>query len=339
MRVSVVAGALAFLAAAVSALPAMPGEAALARRNVSSTDCDRDCMSAIVDDILDSLVAHDPYSLPLAQVYKATENSHPAALGMMTLWRTVTKACRPNLLAIDTLNGTAYFALDISEGNDAVPSVLWARIRVVGREITELELYVNRSRGDHGFSFSPEELPDNYRRWMSPPADRVRATRAELQSLSAATFDPNSTFAVNISSDCQFTEEGWTVVDPGPDGNGSTTPLACSWPDIRPSDTRARQNLVIDEKYGIVVTGALIPGIVYPYANISAFIPDALSSAQEAQEVWYEEKLAEGGLSLVAPTAATGENLQVLQYYNGELQGQQFMIYLSGPRNESAWVS
>lgn len=339
MRVAVVAGALAFLAAAASALPAMPEGAALARRNASSTDCDRDCMSAIVDDILDSLVAHDPYSLPLAQVYKATENSHPAALGMMTLWRTVTKACRPNLLAIDTLNGTAYFALDISEGNDAVQSVLWARIKVVDREITELELYVNRSRGDHGFSFSPEELPDNYKRWMSPPADRVRATRAELQSLSAATFDPNSTFAVNISSDCQFTEEGWTVVDPGPDGNGSTTPLSCSWPDIRPSDTRARQNLVIDEKYGIVVTGALIPGIVYPYANISAFIPDALSAAQEAQEVWYEEKLAEGGLSLVAPTAATGENLQVLQYYNGELQGQQFMIYLSGPKNESAWVS
>lgn len=333
---ALLAGALALLhAAAVCALPALD-----VRRNVS-TECDRDCMAALVDDILDSMVAHDPYSLPLAQVYKATENAHPAALGMMTLWRTVTKASRPSLLAIDTTNGTAYFALDIEEGASAAatPSVLWARIRVVGREITELELYINRSRGDHGFSFSPEELPENYKRWMAPPAGRLRATRAELQSLSAATFDPNSTFAVAIADDCQFTEEGWTVVDPGPDGDGSTAPLNCSWPDTRPPDARARQNLVIDEELGIVVTGALIPGVVYPYANISAFIPDALAAAQEAQEVWYQEKLAEGGLSLVAPTPATGENLQVLQYYDGALQGQQFMIYLSGPRNESAWTT
>lgn len=337
MRV-MLAGALAFFSGAVmvSAMPASPG-ASLVSRN-TSTECDRECMASIVNDILDSMVAHDPSTLPLAQVYKATENSHPAALGMMNLWRTVTKACKPNLLAIDTTNGTAYFALDISEGNDEVESILWGRIKVVNKQITELELYVNRSRGDHGFSFSAEELPGNYKRWMTPPDDRQKATRAELQSLSQAAFDPNSTFTVNVASDCQFTEVGWTVIDPGPDGNGSTTPLGCSWPDTRPADARARQNLVIDEKNGIVVTGALIPGIVYPYGNISAFIPNDLSAAQEAQDEWYAEKLAEGGLSLVAPSVATAEILEVLQYYNGELQGEQFNIYLSGPRNESSWT-
>lgn len=342
MRVTVV-GVLAVLgfAAAASAMPALPATPApgtLAARN-ESTDCDRACMASIVDDILASLVAHDPSTLPLAQIYKATENSHPAALGMMNLWRTVTKApSPPNLLAIDVLNGTAYFALDVSEGNDEVQSVLWARIRVVNRQITELELYVNRSRGDHGFSFSAEELPENYERWMSPPDDREKATRAELQSLSAATFDPNSTFTVTVASDCQFTEEGWSVVDPGPDLNGTYTPLGCSWPDTRPADTRARQNLVIDEETGIVVTGALIPGKVYPYGNISAFIPDDLSTAQVQQDEWLAAALAEGRLGLLSPTVATGETLQVLQYYNGELQGQQFMLYLSGPRNESAWT-
>lgn len=295
-------------------------------------------MTIVVSKILKSMVAHDPDTLPLAPVYQATENSHPAALGMMTLWRTVTKAGKPSLLAIDTTTGSAYFALDISEGSGKKQSVLWARIKVVDKQITELELYVNRSRGDHGFSLSPEELAKNYKRWMSPPADRQKATRVQLEGLGEATFDPSSNFSVGLASDCQFTEQGWSVIDPGPDGNGSTTPLGCNWPQDRPADTKARANLVIDEETGIVVSGALIPGMVYPYGKISAFIPNDMKAAQEAQDEWLAKKKAEGGMSLLAPTAATGETLQVLQYYNGKLQGQQLNVYLSGPGMGSAWT-
>ena len=61
----------------------------------------------MVNKLLASMVAHDPSTLPMALTYKATENGHPAALGMMTSWRTITQANGPNLLAIDTVNGTA----------------------------------------------------------------------------------------------------------------------------------------------------------------------------------------------------------------------------------------
>lgn len=341
-QVFLTAAAALILAVTASAMPASTLESkSVSNTNTSQSDCDRDCMTVIVDDILYSMVAHNPNTLPLAPVYQASENSHVAALGFMTLWRTVTKAGAPSLLAIDTTVGSAYFSLDISEGDDEKQSVLWVRIKVVNRQITELELYVNRSRGDHGFSFSPEELPDNFERWMSPPANRTKASRADLEALSGGTFNPNSTFSVSIADDCQFTEEGWTVVDPGTDGDGSTTPLGCSWPDIRPTDLNARLDLVIDEELGIVVTGAVISGVVFPYGpygNMSAFIPNDLADAQEAQEVWYTNKTAEGVLSLLAPTNDTGEILQVLQYYNGELQGQQFMIHLGGPGMKSAWV-
>ncbi|KFY97940.1 hypothetical protein V500_01844 [Pseudogymnoascus sp. VKM F-4518 (FW-2643)] len=282
------------LAVAVSAMPA----AATVGQSASTTSrsvCSRECMTTIVGKILKSMVAHNPDTLPLAPVYQATENSHPAALGMMTLWRTVTEAGKPSLLAIDTTTGSAYFSLDISEGNDKKQSVLWARIKVVDRAITELELYISRSRGDHGFSFSSEELAANYKQWMSPPAKRNKATRAQLESLSEATFNTNSTFSVSVATDCQFTEVGATVIDAGPDGDGSTTPLGCNWPADRPADAAARANLVIDETTGIVVTGALVPGKVYPYGNISAFIPNDMEAAQEAQDVWYAEKMAEGG--------------------------------------------
>lgn len=284
------------------------------------------------------MVAHDPFTLPLAPLYKATENSHPAALSMMELWRTVTKAGKPSLLAIDTVTGSAYFALDVSEGNDEKQSILWGRIKVVDKMITELELYINRSRGDHGFSFSPEELPGNYKKWMSLPANRTRATREQLEGLSGATFNRNSTFTVDLASDCQFTEEGWSIVDPGPDGNGSTAILGCSWPDGRPVDMNARLNLVLDEVTGIVVTGAVIPGKAFGYGNVSAFIPNDMTAAQEAQYEWIAAKEAEGGVSLLEPTPASAEILEVLQYYNNELQGMQFNIHLTGPNMTSAWL-
>lgn len=337
MRLSAVtaAAALAFALGGV----AMPA-AGLTEKSVSlisDNTCSRDCMTTIVDQILASMLLHNPGILPLAPTYYATENSHPAALGMMTLWRTVTSAGSPTLLAIDTINGSAYFALDITEGSQTKKSVLWARIKVVDRQITQLELYVNRSRGDHGFSFSAAELPKNFEQWMSPPADRQKATRAVLESLSAATFNPNDTLSVSIAEDCQFTEEGWSVIDPGPDEDGSTTPLGCSWRTDRPADADARLNLVIDEQYGIVVTGAIIPGKIYPYGEISAFIPNDMKTAQAEQDEWLAKKQAAGNMSLLAPTAATGETLQVLQFYNGELQGQQVMLYLSGPNMQSAW--
>src|SRR5579863_6949425 len=80
--------------------------------------CDRGCLSAVVSQVVRSMVKHDPDVLPLAPVYRATENSHPAALGMMTLWRTVTKAHRPDFLAIDVPAGQVFLATQISEAGD-----------------------------------------------------------------------------------------------------------------------------------------------------------------------------------------------------------------------------
>lgn len=304
--------------------------------NISTTSCDRQCLTGIVSELLLSMPANDPYSLPLASSYKATENSHPAALGMMTAWRTITRAGTPSLLAIDTTNQTAYFALDVEEGDPALKSVLSGRIAVVDEKITEIELFIHRSRGDHGFSFSATELPSNYARLMSPPTNRTKATREVLWKISSSLFAPTTTYNISVGDDCHFSEIGWSVVDPGTNGNGSLTPLGCSWPDAHPYDTKARVALVVDEELGFVVTSGMIPGIVEPYSNVSAFIPDALSVAQVAQDEWV--KLVEGEFPLPAPMHATGETLEVLQFFDDELQAMQINVYLSGPNATSAWL-
>lgn len=312
---------------------------AAAAAESNSTSCTRDGLTDIVTQILDSMVAHDPTSLPLAKLYRATENSHPAAISMMTSWRTITEAGAPSLLALDTTNCSAYFALDVSEGNDAIESVLRGRVQVVDALITELELFINRGRGDHGFSFNATELTANYAVLMAPPANRTNPSRATLEALSASLFAEDSDFAVTVSDSCQFTEIGWKVVDTGVYGNQSSDPLSCSWPDEHPVDTSARVGLVIDEELGFVVTSGMIQGKVYPYnGNVSAFIPNRMTAAQEAQEVWMADVEAEGVQSLVYPFGGTGETLEVLQYYNDELQAMQINVYLSGPNMTSAWL-
>lgn len=297
---------------------------------------DRQGLSQLVDQILGSMVAHDPTTLPLAPVYKATENSHPAALTMMTSWRTIVSAGTPSLLAIDVTNQTAYFALDISEGNADKLNILRGRVATQNQKITELELFINRWRGDHGFSFSAAELPSNYALVADPPEGRTLATRAELYNLSSYLFaEEASDFAV--SDTCKFTEIGWSVIDRGNYNNGTTTPISCGWPAAHPYDVNARVGLVIDEELGIVVTSGIIPGRVYAEANVSAFIPDAFPDAQEAQVKWFEA--TEGQYPLLAPQGATGDTLEVLQMYDGAIQAMQINVFLSGPNMTSPWLS
>ncbi|PWY84456.1 hypothetical protein BO83DRAFT_395418 [Aspergillus eucalypticola CBS 122712] len=253
-------------------------------------DCDRECMATIVDQILASMVVHNPYNLPMAAVHQATENSHPAALGLMTAWRTVTEAGPSSLLAIDTTQGSA-------EGSDTERSIIRGRVKVVNQEITE-----------------------NYEVLMSPPDNRTTASRETLTALSEALFATSSNLSVTVDANCQFTEVGWKVIDTGTYNNETTTPL------------------IIDEELGSVITSGMIPGKVYPYQNVSAFIPDAMACLQEAQNVRLNEVKARGIKGLLAPTEATGETLEVLQYYNDALQAMQINVYMSSSNMTSAWL-
>lgn len=271
----------------------------------------------------------------MSELYYATENGHPAALGMMTSWRTITKTNAVSLLALDTTQQSAYFALDIVEGDASRKNILRGRIQVVEQKITEIELFINRWRGEHGFSFSAQELPSLYAPLMSPPSNRTNPTRAQLMELSQALFY-EAYIPENVSSTCQFTELGWYVEDPGTWGNESFHP-GCGFPAAHPYDNNARLGLVIDEELGFVVQSGMIPGRVFGYWNVSAFIPDAFPTAQAAQVVWLQE--AEGLFPIVKDFGATGETLEVLQFYNDELQALQINVFMHPPNATSVWLS
>lgn len=316
-------------------------------------DCDRACLRGTVDQLLASMVAHKPEALPLADVYIATENTHPAALGMMTAWTGITQAGKPSLLALDPALGSAYFALVVRESGS--PAVLWGRIKVADRKISEVEIFENRSRGDHGFSYSPEQLPTNYRKLMDVPAARKRASHEELVRLARASFDADDPLPVAIANDCQFTELGWKVIDPGLDDvkaapppgakpgevHDPNAPLGCVFPPYRPTDKKARI-IAIDDELGFVVVAGVVPGHAYPYPHfghmVSAFIPDQMREPAVAQDAWFARHVAKHAAPVVRPEPATSETMQVLQYYDGKLQASQINVYLTGPGTRPIWL-
>ena len=336
-----------FAAAATSALLAcgIATGARAADANATAA-CNRACLSGIVDQVLASMPRHDPDKLPLAGMYAATENSHPAALGMMTAWRTITQAAKPALLAIDVQRGSAYFALPVSEAGSQ--SALWGRIKVVDRKLTELEIFISRSRGDHGFSFSAEQMRPNFKKVMTLPLSRKKASHDELEKIARASFDASDPTQLDIAKDCQFTEVGTLVIDPGLDdvppragGPDPEAPLGCMFPSFRPTDKKSRI-IAVDDETGLVVVAAVVRGKVYPYPfkghMVSAFIPDDMKEPQVAQDGWIQRKRKAGQAALLAPAPATGEVMQVLQEYDGKLQGEQINVYVSGPGAQSAWV-
>lgn len=314
-----------------------------AQAAAEAVSCDRACMTGFVSQLLTSMPTHNPDSLPLASMYAATENSHPAALGMMVAWRTLSKTGKPDLLAIDTKAGQAYFALPVSEGGNA--TALWGRIKVVDHKIAEIEIYLNRSRGDHGFSFSADQMPKNYAQLMNVPPKRKRASREELEHIARADFDASDPLQLASADDCQFSEVGSKVIDPGLDDEparpNAEAPLGCIFPPFRPSDPKAR-TIVIDEELGIIVVAGIVPGTVYPYPfyghMISAFIPNQMKDAGAAQEKWLTRAQQRQKAALLKPAPATGEVMQLLQYYDDKLHASQINVYLSGPGAQSDWV-
>lgn len=308
-----------------------------------STSCDRACLSGIVDNVLSSMAKHNPDSVPLAATYTATENSHPAALGMMTAWRTLSSTGKPALLAIDVARGAAYFALPVNEGGNQ--TALWGRVKVVDRKVAELEIFLSRSRGDHGFSFAADQMATNYKKLMTLPPSRKKASHSDLEKLARASFDGSDPYTISYADGCQFSEVGALVIDPGlddvPARPNAQAPLGCIFPPGRPTDKKARV-IAVDDEMGIVVAAAVIPGVVYPYPfrghMISAFIPKDMKPAMDAQDEWIKRKSKAGKAGLLAPTAATGEVMQVLQVFDGKLQAAQINVYLSGPGAQSVWV-
>jgi hypothetical protein len=325
----------------------------------STAACNRACLRDLTDKVIASMVAHDSSQLPLTREYAATENSVPSALNMMVIWRTAT-ASKSSYYVIDPGSHQVFLISTIAEGpND---SLLFGRIKIDGRRISEVELFVNRSRGQGGFQFEadgPAHFPSE---WTVEVPAASRATREQLLHAGQSIFD-TTVPAPEAAANCVVMENG-KVVGENPDvlkaisgspqnestaGPGSgpkrtnpdgTVPVPCGNPPNRPTDKNARTT-ILDEERGIVVSMAMVPGVVEPYLvtnpTESASVPNALLKpyAEMLRKQRSSGKFNAPALRAMQNTAAVCE---VHRIYDGKLQGLHLLVNLGAPGGRSPWV-
>jgi hypothetical protein len=320
--------------------------------------CDRACLKGFADRLLGSIVAHDTAGLPLSQTYAATENSVPSALNLMVIWRTAT-AAKGSYYVIDPKSGQVFLIATLSEGpNDAL---LFGRIRIEGRSITEVELFTNRSRGQGGFQFDADGPSHFPAAWTVSVPPQRRASRAELLEAGRSIFD-TSVRAPEASSSCVVMENGKVVAENpdvlkaiggpvtdeskkvekkvssvNPDG---TVPVPCGNPPNRPTDKHARTT-IIDEEQGVVVSMAVVHGVAEPYLvtnpTESAFVPNALLQPY-VDMLKQQQSSGRYAAPAVRPLPATAAVAEVHRIYDAKLQGLHLLVNLGAPGSRSPWV-
>jgi hypothetical protein len=334
----------------MSALATAIALSATASQAAAGAGCDRSCLSGLADTLVASIVAHDPAGLALSKVYAATENSVPSALNMMVIWRTAT-AAKDRYYVIDPTSGQVFLIATLSEGpND---TLLFGRMKVEERLVSEVELYTNRSRGQGGFQFDADGPAHFPAAWAVAVPPERRASRAALLLAGRSIFD-TSVAAPEASSSCVVMENGKVVAENpdvlkaiggptdaprvvNPDG---TVPVPCGNPPNRPTDKHARTT-IIDEERGVVVSMAVVHGIAEPYVvtnpTESAFVPNALLQPY-ADMLKKQQSSGQFKAAAVRPMSASAAVSEVHRIYDGKLQGLHLLVNLGAPGSRSPWV-
>jgi hypothetical protein len=168
--------------------------------------CDRDCLSGFVDQYLKALVAHDPSSLPVAKSVKFTEDGARLKLGD-ALWATITGLGGYKLeFAEPETGGVGAYALIEENGT---PAILLMRLKVVRREITEVETLIARKQTTSLLNTNNLTTPPPIFLETVPAADRP--SRAEMVSIANKYFDgieQGNGDIVPFDKDCVRIENG-----------------------------------------------------------------------------------------------------------------------------------
>lgn len=180
-------------------------------RAVGEINCDRACLSGFMNTFLETLVKHDPASLPVTHNVKYTENGVRLNLGD-GLWQTAFAKPTYRVDVIDAIAGTVGLIGNINEhGNKN-----WYAVRLKvekGKLISEIESLIVRriAGGPGGPQFGPPHT-EPHPLMMQPVPEQSRRSRAELAAIGNSYFTgldtDNSGRNVPFSPDCQRRENG-----------------------------------------------------------------------------------------------------------------------------------
>lgn len=140
----------------------------------AAASCDHDCLTGFVDAYLKALVAHDPAQLAVAPKVRFTENTVSLKLGD-ALWGTISGLGDYKMYFADPQTGQAGVESTIRE--NGTPAILFLRIRVVNRQIAEVEHIVHRGAED---ALALEKLGHPNSVWLEPMTPTEQTSRVQM---------------------------------------------------------------------------------------------------------------------------------------------------------------
>jgi hypothetical protein len=163
------------LAATLVALSGILGVLSLSPPSVQAQTCDRACLTGMMTQFINALVAHDPSKLPLAENVRYTEDSRNAKLGD-GIWKSVTANGGFRQDYIDTRKQVAAAHVLLRENDTQVLySVL---LHVADMKIAGIETLVQRVTA--GGKFQPTELGKPIRGMNDPVPTGRKNSREEM---------------------------------------------------------------------------------------------------------------------------------------------------------------
>ena len=121
-----------------------------------SGDCDRKCLNGFMNKFRAAMLEHDPSRLPLTKDARYTENGQDLKVGD-GLWGTLDGFGSYQLFMDDPKAGEVSFVGTTDEAG--MGAILVARVKVVDKKISEMEVVLTRQETRGGFT-RPENLTD-----------------------------------------------------------------------------------------------------------------------------------------------------------------------------------
>jgi hypothetical protein len=171
----------------------------------AADQCDRACLTGLLTQYVDAIVAHDSSKLPLAENPRYTEDSKPVKLGE-GLWKTVTAKGTFRHDYLDVKKQVAATHVELREG--AAPVLYSVLLHVTNRKISGIETLVQRIAADS--RFKPTQLGGPVRGMNDPvPAGKKQSRESMIRT--ALTYTEGLRIGSFIDGATPFAPETYRV--------------------------------------------------------------------------------------------------------------------------------
>lgn len=277
----------------------------------------------------EAIEKRNPYMLPLARFYRATENQKPGSLLHMNTFRRLGKIIATGESVFDDARGECLETVSIYEGS--LPVILCTRLKVENELITELEMNIYRGRIDSGYWFAVDDVGKRTDFWSAVVPEEKRASYDKLIEMAAALYDPS--VPVDVKATCVLEEMGGIVyeneeysyaINPHfypvkPDGK-TRAPIPFGMPPNRPQGRDIRI-IGANEELGVCAAVAMVDGYHTPYLttydNSTCFVPISMIDMHNST---LRPELYEGR-NVFDVMMGTCETITILKYFDDELKG------------------